>query len=254
MKPAIAFVSVAAVFAGVTAAGICLKKFIKPKKTNYNLPVNFTVTAHTGCEGRKDNSLESISAGAAAGADIVEIDLHFMPDGTAVLSHDKPNNDSSGKIYPTLEDAFRVLSELDVKMNIDVKSTDNISSVFPIAEKYGVADKIFFTGVNEDFVSAVKEGAPEISYYLNVSVDKSKKTDKNYISSIVEKVKDCGAVGINLNFKGCSEELVDSFRKENLQVSVWTANKKSEMLRCLSLSPDNITTRYPSVILSLISD
>ena len=51
----------------------------------FTLPEGFTVTAHTGCEGADDNTLESISRGAVAGADIVEIDLHFLPDNTPVL-------------------------------------------------------------------------------------------------------------------------------------------------------------------------
>ena len=54
------------------------------KKPTFTLPHGFTITAHTGCEGTPDNSLDSIRAGVAAGADIVEIDLHFLPDGTPV--------------------------------------------------------------------------------------------------------------------------------------------------------------------------
>ena len=53
------------------------------------LPENFTVTAHTGCEDTADNSLEAISAGIAAGADIVEFDLRFDSEGKGILSHDE---------------------------------------------------------------------------------------------------------------------------------------------------------------------
>ena len=55
-----------------------------------NLPENFTYTAHTGCVKTADNSLEAIEEGAKHGADIIEFDLNFLPDGTPVLSHDKP--------------------------------------------------------------------------------------------------------------------------------------------------------------------
>ncbi|MGN1161606.1 MAG: hypothetical protein ACI4SX_05085, partial [Candidatus Fimenecus sp.] len=37
------------------------------KNTKFTLPDDFTVTAHTGCEGTKENSLESIKAGAENG-------------------------------------------------------------------------------------------------------------------------------------------------------------------------------------------
>jgi hypothetical protein len=44
---------------------------------NRALPEEFTVTAHTGCEGTKDNSLDAITVGFGYGADIVEIDLGY---------------------------------------------------------------------------------------------------------------------------------------------------------------------------------
>lgn len=211
-------------------------------------PEGLTVTAHTGCEGTEDNTLESIRAGASAGADIVEIDLNFMPDGTPVLCHNPPKS----KSYPTLDSAFELLRELEVRMNVDVKSTVNIPEVKSLAQKHGVLDRIFFTGVEETDVEAVKNGAPGTSYYLNVSVSKSKNTDKTYIDSLVRKVKECGAIGINMKYVGCSDMLVEAFRKEGLLVSLWTANSKSVMVRCLCFRPDNITTRKPSELIELM--
>ncbi|MBQ7005794.1 MAG: glycerophosphodiester phosphodiesterase [Clostridia bacterium] len=223
----------------------------KVKKELYtDLPEGFTITAHTGCEGTEDNTLESIRAGASAGADIVEIDLQFLTDGTPVLCHNEPK----GKNYPTLDSAFELLKGLPVKMNVDVKSVANISEVKRLAEKYGVLDRIFFTGVEEEKVKVVKNGAPDIAYFLNVGVDKKKNTDKEYLDSLVKKVKDCGAVGINMNHKGCSKALVEAFRKEGRLVSLWTANSKKIMGRCLYYEPDNITTRKPSELLQLMAN
>ena len=224
--------------------------FIK-NTVSYSLPQSFTVTAHTGCEGMPDNSLDSIKAGVAAGADIVEIDLHFRPDGTPVLKHDKPSAAEADKL-PTLDSAFELLASMDIRMNVDVKATANLRAVVKLAEKHGVADRIFFTGVNENFVDAVKRDASSVPYYLNVDVKKSKNTDHAYLNSLVEKVRSCGAVGINMNYKACSPELVSTFRKEGLPVSLWTANSKRTMHRCLCLAPDNITTRKPSELINII--
>jgi len=170
-----------------------------------------------------------------------------------VLKHDEPEA-SEAESLPTLESAFKLLSTLNVRMNVDVKSTANIPAVVSLAEKHSVTDKIFFTGVEEKYVSAVKASAPNIPYYLNVSVNKKKNTEPLYLVSLVDKVKSCGAVGINLNFKGCSKELVDAFRKEGLSVSLWTANSKTAMYRCLAFEPDNITTRKPSVLRKIICE
>lgn len=214
-----------------------------------DLPEGFTVTAHTGCEGTEDNTLESMRAGAFAGADIIEIDLQFLPDGTPVLCHNEPN----GKDYPTLDSAFALLKELEVRMNVDVKSVANIAVVKPLAEKHGVLDRIFFTGVEEEKVKAVKEGAPGVEYFLNTGVNKRKNTDKAYIESLIKKVKDCGAIGINMNHKGASKALVEAFREAGLLVSLWTANDKKTMIRCCYYEPDNITTRKPSELIELMA-
>ncbi len=227
----------------------CLHPLLRDRKT-FSLPEGFTVTAHTGCEGTADNSPESIRKGADAGADIVEIDLHFLPDGTPVLKHDKP---TASEKLPTLDSAFELLSALDVRMNVDVKSTANLPAVVSLSDKHRVTEKIFFTGVEEKDVVAVRTDAPGIAYYLNVSVNKKKSTDPAYIASLIEKVKLSGAVGINMNYKGCSGKLVEAFRSEGLLVSLWTANTKRAMHRCLSFAPDNITTRKPSVLNGIIN-
>ncbi len=211
------------------------------KKQAFSLPYNFTYTAHTGCVKTKDNSLESIDTGADFGADIIEIDLHFLPDGTPVLSHDKPKGDEI-----LLEDAFKKISEFKkLKVNVDVKSVDNLKAIYHLAQKYGLENRIFYTGVHSGFLEAVKKDSPEISYYLNVNVKKPRKQTEEYLQNLVEEVRSCGAIGINFNKKGASKKLVDIFRKNGLLVSIWTVNEKRKMHKILALSPDNITTRRP---------
>lgn len=217
-----------------------MKKFI--------LPNGFTYTAHTGCVDTKDNSLAAIESGAKYGADIVEFDLNFLPDGTPVLSHDKPK----GKEV-TLEEAFKKVSEYkNLKANVDVKNVQNIKAVYPLAKKYGLEKRIFYTGVTTDFLEAVKTDSPEISYYLNVSVDKPRKQTPEYLENLVKTVKDSGAVGINFNKDHATKKLVDTFHENDLEVSIWTVNKKRKMYKILFLAPDNITTRRPDKLKEIL--
>ena len=64
---------------------------------DFVIPDGFTVTAHTGCEKTKDNSLDAITIGYGYGADIVEFDLNFNDEGVAVLS---PTTHPKGKSIP----------------------------------------------------------------------------------------------------------------------------------------------------------
>lgn len=210
---------------------------------------NFTYTAHTGCVNTKDNSLEAIEAGEKFGADIVEFDLNFLPDGTPVLSHDKPK----GKEV-TLEEAFKKVSEYEnLKANVDVKNVQNLKAVYPLAQKYGLENRIFYTGISLDFVEAVKKDSPEVPYYLNVSVEKPKKQTPEYLEGLVKTVKESGAVGINFNKDHATKKLVDAFHKHDLLVSIWTVNKEKKMYEILLLSPDNITTRRPDKMKEILN-
>lgn len=211
------------------------------KKHPPKIPKKFTVTAHTGCGGTAPNTVDSMKNGVSAGADIVEFDLNFTKNGEPVLSHNEP---LSGAV--PLADAFKFLSEhKNIKANVDVKSTSNLSSVAETAEKYGVTERIFFTGIFTEDVTAVERFCPQIPFFLNYSVNPKGSTDIAYLSHLIEIVKNCGAVGINMHYKSASKQLVEAFHNEGLLVSLWTVNSKSELARMLKLCPDNITTKHP---------
>lgn len=205
---------------------------------------NITITAHTGCEKTPANSIESISAGAASGADVVEFDIRFDKNNMPVLSHDEPKGEEV-----TLEQAFRKLTEYkDLKANIDIKSTANLKEIQRLAEKYNLLDRVFYTGIFEHYVEAVKNDSPKIPYYLNIrDVIKPKKQTHEYLMTLVKKVKDNDAIGINFYYKNASKKLVDAFHDNGLLVSIWTVNRKWNFIRIMKMSPDNITTKKPNL-------
>lgn len=214
----------------------------------YKLPENFTVTAHTGCEGTKDNSLESIKAGQKAGADIVEFDLRFDKEGNGILSHDE-----TAEKAVSLDEAFELVASYDkLKVNVDCKTTDNLTDVYRLSEKYGITDRIFYTGIEEKDVPAARAQTPMISYFLNYPAKSLKKRNEKYIRFLISLTKENGAVGINLKYTRCSKKMVKMFHDEGLLVSVWTANSPRVMKKCLSFAPDNITTRYPVTLKQII--
>ncbi len=231
------------VASAVTAAAAIISK-------NPLLPPGFTLTAHTGCEGTKMNSLDSITVGYVSGANIVEFDLNFNAEGKAVLSHDEPQG---GEV--TLDEAFAHIKQFrSLKVNVDVKRTDDLKQITECAEKHGILDRIFYTGINEEDIEAVLSSTPNVPYYLNYNVEINKKNDAAYIDSIVEKVLSSGAVGINMKYTGCSKNLVDKFREKGLLVSVWTVSNRFDMKRVLSYGADNITTKKPALYSEIISD
>ncbi len=216
----------------------------------FSLPENFTITAHTGCEKTPANSLESIKKGVECGADIVEFDVRFDENKMPVISHDAPKG---GEV--TFEQALQELSKYKkLKANIDIKSTENLKEIQNLVKKYDLLDRVFYTGIFESFVDAAKKDSPEILYYLNITdVLLPKFHTDDYLMSLVQKVKCYGAIGINFNYKNASKELVDTFRKNGLLVSIWTVNKENDFYRILSYAPDNITTKLPGFAKNLLN-
>ena len=72
--------------------------------------------------------------------------------------------------------------------------------------------------------------------------------------SLVEKVKNAGAIGINFKYTGATKELVKVFHENGLLVSIWTVNSKWRMKKILSFAPDNITTRHPDKLSGIVKD
>lgn len=245
-KKALCAVAAAVAFAMACGAGVYAyekAQINKYKNEKSVLPEGFTVTAHTGCLKTKENSLESIETGAS-NADIVEFDLNFDSDGNAVLSHDAPKGDEV-----TLDMAFETLSKLEnTRVNIDIKSTANLAVIEQLAKKNNMQERIFLTGVDDEFVKAVKNSCSGTQYYLNVDVDKKKNENEEYLLSLVAKVKESGAVGINFNKNSASKKLVEVFHENGLLVSIWTVDEEKDIYKILSFAPDNITSRNPDKV------
>ncbi len=230
--------------------GILLETNQKEETMEPKTNAAMTVTAHSGCLGFPDNSIEAARAGVEAGADIVEIDLSFTDAGEPVLSHDGPKE---GEESAPLSALFAFLKEFPgVRANVDIKSTARLEKVAPLAEEYGVLGQIFYTGVGDELLGGVTEKSPSVPRYLNVDVDKERMTEIPYLESLAEKVKNAGCVGINLQYRGLSAEMVSVFHGRGLLVSVWTVNKEEDMPRVIALKPDNITTRRPDLLIPLV--
>lgn len=239
---------IAAVVGTAIFFGVRAMKINEYKENKARLPHSFTVTAHTGCMGTDDNSVEAMEAGVSNGADIIEFDVHFTENGAPVLAHDEPKGDEL-----SLEAAFEFLARhKNIRANVDMKSTANMAEVQKLADEYGVTQQLFFTGINLEDVEAVRKGCPKIPYYLNVDVDKDKNTDEEYVKSLVETVKNSGAIGINFNYKNASDTIVSHFGANDLLVSIWTVDSEYDMHKVLTMSVDNITTRNPDKLVEII--
>lgn len=214
-----------------------------------DLPEGFTVTCHAGAYHTKANSLQSIEVAVSNGAKVIEFDVSFRPDGTPVIIHNSNPEANEGVLF---SDAVDIIAKTDeCLINLDIKSTANLSAVDKIIREKGLFERVFYTGVFADWVNAVKSSS-SIPYYLNHPISDAEASDETAAQAVADKAKALGAFGINSNFRNATPLFVEKMRENGLLVSLWTVNNAENMVRVLKLRPDNITTKKPDLIKMII--
>lgn len=240
------------IVAGTLAAAVssAVKKRLQSEalKNAAELPDSFTITAHSGCNGTKDNTLESLEEAINSGADIVELDILDDENGTVLMTHDY----EAGNQYPTFEEGLKFIKEHSdtVKVNVDLKRSSASFAADEIIRSLDMADRCFFTGVNEEDVKTVA-ATVSIPYYINVTPTVKDILNEEYWVATASKINMLGGIGINCNFRLITKKGVEIMRKNSLLVSVFTPKSDIELDYALTLSPDNITTRNPGYIISI---
>lgn len=254
-KVLIIFISVICVLVILTIAAIVYINLTAPKfeydyESELTLMDDFTITAHSGAYDTEDNSIEYIQTAIQKDARIVEFDVRQRPDGTLVMSHDSVKENDEGT---PLTAVFELLKDTDIRMNLDIKDTKPLKNLYPLLEEYDLADRAFLTGINLTFVPSLKKSdCAKLDYYLNCKPSEkliNKKVFQNLIIKLLEKT---GAVGVNCEHIYANEMLSSLLHDNGYKLSVWTVNDEETGKRMLAVSPDNITSRNPDVILKIL--
>ena len=216
------------------------------------LPSGFTITAHAGAMGYPPNTETALIKAIESGADIIEVDVSFRPDNTPVIIHNANPSKKQGVLF---EKALEIIARHEtITVNLDLKSFVNLPVIEELVRKYNLLKRVFFTGVDEKMAGAVKLQCPGIPFYLNASIDADNSKKRAYAVNMTEKLIALGCVGLNCNYMNISRELVEYLHENSLLVSVWTVDKELDMVKILSLSVNNITTRKPDRLKSIIDE
>lgn len=215
------------------------------------LPEGFCITAHAGAMGTIDNSPSSVKKLVESGADIVEMDISFRPDGTPVMIHDE----SPGKLqgYSLKKGLEHVASSEACQINLDLKAHWNLPELERLIDEYSLRGRVFYTGVNESQVEQVKNSST-IPFYLNASAAPELRNNPEHAAELAEKVIALGAIGLNCSHGDISEAVVRAMHEKGLLVSIYTVDKYDDLYRVLFLGVDNITTKKPKRLLGIIDE
>ena len=88
------------------------------------------ITAHSGCDGTPDNSLEFVRHALQTNADALEVDVRKTKDGILAISHDAILDDQDA---PALDAVFALVAQTDKWINCDLKEPDLENAVIDLA-------------------------------------------------------------------------------------------------------------------------
>ena len=101
------------------------------------------ITAHSGCDGTPDNSLEFVRHALQTNADALEVDVRKTENGGLAISHDPIAADQDA---PTLQAVFSLVAPTEKKINCDLKEPDLEEAVIGLAREQGLLQRLIFSG------------------------------------------------------------------------------------------------------------
>jgi glycerophosphoryl diester phosphodiesterase len=237
------------------------------------------VTAHRGFSGEyPENTLAAFRAAIAAGADMVELDVHLTRDNEVVVIHDdtlerttdgkgnvadktlaqlkaldagfKFNPRFSGERIPTLAEVLeaargRILVNIELKKgkNFPYTMEELADKTLAVVEKAKMTDQVLFSSFDPAAVDRIREIAPRLP--IAVITQKPWATPeeagggKRYPT-------------INSSFKNLNGSNVHLARTAGHQVHAWTVNTVADMEKVIAIGVNGIITNYPDRLIALL--
>lgn len=223
---------------------------------------NTMITAHSGCDGTPDNSLEYIRKALSLEVDAFEVDVNIGNDGELYLSHDG-NPDGKYEKCPTLREAFELMKpHPGVKINCDLKTHHIEAAVLELSERMGLMGRVIFSGsVGTAFLRENPEVHKKVDIFLNleeiIDITRYKwpveSPDKaaGIAETAADLCRNLKAPVININHIFCTDHIVDVVQRKGINISAWTVNEEKDIIRLLKLGVKNITTRNAANALAI---
>lgn len=205
------------------------------------------ITAHSGCDGMQDNSLEFLKYALGSGADCLEVDIRRNQAGGLILSHDETEGESV-----KLQEVFSLLKNSpEKKINCDLKIKNLEISVYQLAREFRMERQLIYSGeVSLHLLTEKQKEFPEAEIYLNVEnlypevySQAGKSTGLEKFKELLAEAKRYPITCINMEYHLFTDEILAVLAQLNLKGSAWTVNEPEDIRRLLNKGLTNITTK-----------
>ncbi len=203
------------------------------------------ITAHSGCDGTPDNSMEFVRYALASEGNCLEADIRRNRDGELILSHDETTEEAV-----KLGQVFELLKEKpEKKINCDLKTPGLEIPVYQLAKEYGVEGQLIYSGtVSSFFMKTRPETYPEVRVYWNIEnlipePDLGRNICMKQMEQAFHTAARYSAQCINMEYRLFSDGVLERLRAMGLGGSAWTVNDPEAIRSLMEKGIANITTR-----------
>lgn len=228
------------------------------------------ITAHTGCMGMQEHSMESLHTALALGADVYEDDIRVTRDGEPVLCHDDKvllADGSYGSLcsmslrelderlkepLTRLESVLQQIRAAGIRMNLDIKTPASLEPVFDLVAQMDMTEQVFMSGCEAATAAEANRLGGHMSKLLNVDTGSFQRL--SYTDAVLQacaESRETGCFGLNVPYQLVCPELLERAKGENLAVYVWTVAAESDMRAMANMGVDSITTRDVARLLAV---
>ncbi|MCP9236112.1 glycerophosphodiester phosphodiesterase family protein [Lewinella sp. JB7] len=220
------------------------------------------IVAHRGASGHAvENSMPAFQKAVELGADMMELDVWRLRDGTVAVYHDsdlKRLTDSDAKIeeltlselnqvvldgahrVPTLRDVL-MQADKEIQINVELKGGSTAEGTYALIEEF-VKDHGWKIG---DFmISSFRHDELRRMRELSSDIDIAVLPHGNPLEAIGV-AEEVGASAINAYHGSLDQTVVDKIHAAGLKVNAWTVNEKADMRRLRAFGVDGFITNYP---------
>lgn len=233
------------------------------------------VTAHRGdSERAPENTMAAFLSAMEAGADMIELDVQQLADGSIIIMHDSNfkrttginlnvweadlaiveemdagswfSEDFAGEKIPTLEEVIDFAKEENLRLNIELKSSGHeaslVESVVDIIHEKRFADQCILTSLQYGLLKQVK------------ALDDSLMT--GYVLSVAYgpfyDMEDIDLFSVRSDF--VTPAMVRAIHNRGKRILVWTVNDENHMEKLREWRVDNIITDNTILARSIVDE
>lgn len=260
---------------------------IAPESIGYFDGAGVRNMAHRGGSGiAPENTLFAFEAGLAAGATILETDVHTTSDGRIVILHDETvdrTTDGYGPVngmtlaevkeldaayrfttdggvtypyrgrgirIPTLEEAFERFPRERFNIEIKQRNPPMEEALVELVHAMGMTRQVLIASMDDIVLERVRALDPSIA--TNAGPLEILRFVRAYPNTPPEGPVKARAFQIPDWVAFLLPRIVSQAHESGIEVHLWTVNTREDMERAIALGVDGIITDYPNILADLL--